>query len=130
MSHWNLAELRLSERDRSRALRRLSREHRRGRITQVELDERTDAVGTARTHGDLGPVFADLGGNGLDHPRSRGFRRGFAPFPFPLFPLLILGIVLAATNTIPWWPVLVVGGLILVLGPRRRRWAGYHGYAC
>jgi len=130
MNDWNIAQLRLSDGERRSALRRLRREARHGRITEEELDERLDAVGTARTHGDLGPVFADLGGNGLGFARARGFRRGFVPFPFPLVPLLAVGIVLAATDTISWVPVLVVAGLVLLLGPlRRRRWAG-RGYAC
>lgn len=126
MNQGSLAELRLSDADRRGALRRLRREAQRGRITEAELEERLDAVGTARTHGDLGPVFSDLGGNGLGSARGRGLRRGFVPFPFPLVPLLVLGIVLAATSTISWVPVAVLAGLVLVLGTlRRRRWTGY-----
>ena len=130
MSNWNLAELRLSDRDRRSALRRVRREQARGRITHAELEERLDAIGTARTHGDLGPVFADLGGNGLGFaPRGRGYRRGF--FPFPLVPLLVIAIIIAATGHIPWVPVIIAGALILVFAPwRRRRWADRYGYGC
>jgi hypothetical protein len=81
--------LRLSDGDRTRARKRLVREHRRGRIDATELEERLDAVATARSHGDLAPVFADLdpyaaargGGPG---PRGRRYRPARSvPVPVP-----------------------------------------------
>jgi hypothetical protein len=123
MDDWTRAALRLSDRDRKTAVRTLHREHRRGRIDAAELDERLDAVATARSHGDLGPVFADLAGTPVR--RGPAFRRG--PFPFPLLPLLIIGIVIAATGSVPWVPIVVAAVLILVFAPwRRRRWARYY----
>lgn len=129
MSPWNLADHRLSDRDRRAVLRRLRRAHGQGRLDDAELAERTDAVATARTFADAHAVLGDLGGYGLTYgPHLR--RRRF-PFAFPFFPLLVVAIVLAATGHVPWLPVLIVGGLVLVLAPwRRRHWGGRYGYAC
>ncbi|MET3963334.1 Flp pilus assembly protein TadB [Marmoricola sp. OAE513] len=117
--------IRLSDRDRRAALRGLAREHRRGRIDAAELAERTDAVKTARTHGDLEPVFADL----AVRPRAGHFRRGPVPFPFPfpVLPLLIIAIVLAATGHVPWIALVVVAAVLVLTAPlrwrHRARWA-------
>ncbi len=120
MNSWYDTNLRLGDAERKAALRDLRRQHARGRIDDVELDERSDAVRTARTHGDLGPVFADL--RPLRSPRARLYRR--ARVPFPLFPLLVIGaIVLAVTGHFPWIPLIVVAVLLLVFAPwRRRHW--------
>lgn len=61
---------------------------------------------------------------------GRGFaRRGI--FPFPLLPLLVLGIVVAATGHVPWIAVAVAAVLVLVLAPwRPRRGSGHRGGAC
>ncbi|MCW2786237.1 MAG: hypothetical protein JWP74_2754 [Marmoricola sp.] len=114
--------VRLGDAGRKAALRHLRRQHARGRIDLAELEERSDAVRSARTHGDLGPVFADLrpvrGGR-----RSRLYRRG--PVPFPLFPLLVIaGIVLATPGHVPWIALGVAAVVLLVLAPRRRRHRG------
>lgn len=125
--------LRLSDGDRTRARKRLVREHRRGRIDATELEERLDAVATARSHGDLAPVFADLdpyaaargGGPG---PRARRYRPAFrrGPFPFPLLPLLVIAIVVAATGHFPWIAVAIIAAVLVLTAPwrwsRRARW--------
>ena len=122
-------QIRLSDGDRKAALRRLRGHHRRGRINGMELEERTDAVGFARNHGDLRTVFADLepGGRPFGPPFSR---RGWFPF-FPVFPLLVVvAIVIAATGHVPWVPLAILAVLLLVVAPwRRRRW-GRAGFAC
>ncbi|RNL63721.1 DUF1707 domain-containing protein [Nocardioides marmoriginsengisoli] len=127
-------DLRVSDRDRKRALASLNRQHARGRIDADELDERRDAAATARTWGDLAPVFADLRPGYLgpgDPGYGRAWRRGPFPFPFPLLPLLVLAIILAATGHVPWIPLLVVGVLLLAFAPwRRRRWHGRAHWAC
>ena len=124
--YWSAAEVRLSDRERKAATRRLRHHHARGRIDAIELEERTDAVGFARNRGDVARVFADL-----EAPVRRGgpwaFRRGWFPF-FPIFPVLfIVTIVIAATGHVPWVPLVILGVLLLVVAPwrRRRRWAGY-----
>ena len=123
---WN-EDLRISDRDRRRALASLNRQHARGRIDAEELAERRDAATTARTWGDLAPVFADLGPR--DPGYSRTWRRG--PFPFPLLPLLVLAIIFAATGHALWIPVIVLAVVLLVLAPwRRRHWHGRGHWAC
>jgi hypothetical protein len=127
MNAWTYAALRLSDRDRKGAVRRLEREHRRGRIDKAELEERLDGVASARTRGDLGPVFADLVGLPVPRgPQSLGFRHhhGRRLVRLPVLALLVIGIVVAAV-------------LILVFAPwRRRRWVGrrhaitYQHWAC
>jgi hypothetical protein len=125
MNHWSQPSLRLSDRDRRAALRRLSRERARDRIDASELGERVDAVRSARTHGDLAPVFSDLAPVFGGGP---GFRRGF---PFPLLPLLVLGIVVAATGHVGWIAIAVAAVLILVFAPwRRRRGFAHRSWAC
>jgi hypothetical protein len=118
-------DLRVSDRERKRALASLNSQHRRGRIDAAELAERRDAVGSARTWGDLAPVFADLEPVGRGYPAYRGWRRGPRFGFFPLVPLLVLAIIIAATGHVPWVPVIVLAVLLLVFAPwRRRRWAG------
>ena len=126
-------QVRLSERDRKAALRRLRRHHRSGRIDGVELEERTDAIGFARNHGDLRTVFADLEPYAAAPFRGRrgpALRRGWFPL-FPVFPLLVIvAIVVAATGHVPWVPLVILAVLLLVVAPwRRRRW-GRAGWAC
>ncbi|MFL6060506.1 MAG: DUF1707 domain-containing protein [Marmoricola sp.] len=136
MTHQGLHDLRLSDRDRARARKRLVREHGRGRIDPAELDERLDAVATARTHGDLASVFADLVPfaavdakpfSPYATRRGRRYGRGFRPFPFPLLPLLVLAIVIAATGHVPWIAIGIVAAVLVLTAPwrwsRRARWA-------
>ena len=126
-------QIRLSQRERTAALRRLRGHHRRGRIDGVELEERPDAVGFARTRGDLRAVFADLEVAG---PPFRGpaFRRGWFPL-FPFVPVLfVVTIVVAATGHVPWVALGILAFLLLVVAPLRfgagrRRW-GRSGFAC
>ncbi len=54
--------LRLSDADRIHALQSLSTHYADGRLDNVEFDERTRTVTTARTVGDLRPLFTDLPG--------------------------------------------------------------------
>ncbi len=124
----NTGNLRLGDAERKAALRDLRRQHARGRIDDAELDERSDAARTARTHGDLGPVFADL--RPLRSPRRRVYRARW--LPFPLFPLLFIGlIVLAVTGHFPWLALLIAAVVLVVLVPRRRRYWGHWGrWAC
>ena len=52
--------LRISDADRESAVELLSEQYAVGRLTRDEFDERSDAVWSAKTQGDLAPVFADL----------------------------------------------------------------------
>lgn len=55
-----LPHLRVSDEDRERAAHSLREHFAAGRLTQDELDERLEAVYTARTHGELAKLTADL----------------------------------------------------------------------
>ncbi len=93
--------LRIGDADREAALAQLGEHYALGRLSKDELDERSDAVWSARTRGDLAPVFADLPtphpGDGPakpPHAAGRGRRR-----PFPLVPVLIaLGVITVLTH--------------------------------
>ena len=52
--------LRLGDVDRQQALEALGEHFAQGRLDRDELDERSDAVWSAKTQGDLAPIFADL----------------------------------------------------------------------
>src|ERR1700712_851242 len=52
--------LRLSDAERQSAVDQLGEQFAVGRLTREEFDERSDAVWSAKTQGDLSPLFADL----------------------------------------------------------------------
>jgi hypothetical protein len=116
--------LRISDADRASALDLLSEQFAVGRLDKDEFDERSDAVWSAKTQGDLAPVFADLpvrspalpartGGRG----RQRGPRWGphWAP---PLLPLIVVLVLLTVLTKFPFWLLLI--GLWFVFGWRHR----------
>ena len=53
-------QLRIGDADRETAVGALGEQYAHGRISKDELDERSDAVWSAKTRGDLSPLFADL----------------------------------------------------------------------
>lgn len=53
-------ELRIGDAEREASVAALGEHFAQGRLTREEYDERSDAVWSARTRGDLVPVFADL----------------------------------------------------------------------
>jgi hypothetical protein len=118
-------EQRISDADRDRAIDRLSEHYAAGRLDKDEFDERSDAVWTAKTEGDLAPVFADL----APPRRTPSSRRGFGPwgrrgwFPLPFFPVLFVLIALTVVTHIPF-VLLALAGWFLVFGGRRR-WRSY-----
>jgi hypothetical protein len=113
--------LRISDADREAAVALLSEQYALGRLTREEFDERSDAVWSAKTQGDLAPIFVDLPvrSPGLPAPveRRRVSRRGF---PVPIVPLLIVLIVIVAFTHLPF----VLLGLLLWCGFARWGWAG------
>lgn len=61
-------EIRIGTADREKALESLSGHFGEGRLTVPEFDERSGAIATAMTRGDLDSVFADLPADGADSP--------------------------------------------------------------
>ena len=121
-------ELRLSDADRDDAVARLSDHYAVGRLDKGEFDERSDAVWSARTQGDLHPVFADLGPVPGERPRYPG--RPFGPwgrrgrFPLPFLPVVLVLIGLTAVTHVPFVLLALLGGAF-VFSRRSRRRSGW-----
>jgi hypothetical protein len=126
--------LRISDADRAQALDLLSQQYAEGRLDKDEFDERSDAVWSAKTQGDLAPVFADLPWRSpalSARPARRGPRWGSARGPRrgPRWapPLLLVILALVAVTVIFELPFLLLAliGLWFVFGgchgSRRRR---------
>ena len=96
--------LRISDADREAAVDLLAEHYATGRLDKDEFDERSDAVWSAKTRGDLAPIFADLP---LRSPARRTSRlQPGAPrrrrWPVPLVPVLIALVVLfLALDAVP-----------------------------
>jgi len=119
-------DLRLADADRDDAISRLSDHYAAGRLDKDEFDERSDAVWSAKTRGDLAPIFADLASPQRDVARPGPWgapwaRRGW--FPLPFVPVLFLLIALTVVTHIPF-VLLAFVGCFLLMG-RRRRWRSY-----
>jgi hypothetical protein len=115
--------MRIGDTERERALASLGEHYAVGRLTKEELDERSDAVWTARTRHDLAVLFADLPtpAPAARPPARRPVRRRFRMPPVPVL-LLVLALVL----------LLKVPLLLLALGVwfllSRRHWSGGCGH--
>ncbi len=112
--------MRLSDADRQQALDTLGEHFAQGRLTRDELDERSDAVWSAKTHGDLSPIFADLPVQAPARPEGRRPRgpRGWPAARGLLVPVLVVLVVLTVITHLP----LVLLGLVLWFCIGRRVW--------
>ena len=119
--------LRLSDADREAAVQRLGEQYAVGRLTKDEFDERSDAVWSAKTGGDLAPIFDDLPRAGTTTPaRSSAGQRGRArrvPFLPMLFVLVGIAVILKA-------PFLLFGLLFWFCFARPHRHARQWGGHC
>ncbi len=124
--------LRLSDADRQEACELLGEQYAQGRLTREEFDERSDAVWSAKTHGDLSPVFADLPvGTPQQPPRPLG-RAPRGPFRFGplvgarrvLVPVLFVLVALTILTHLPL-VLIAVGVWFFLCGPLRRRYRNY-----
>ncbi len=96
--------LRISDADREAAVDLLGEQYAVGRLTKDEFDERSDAVWSARTQGDLAPVFADLPVRvvrpaGRAPARYRGGAHRPRWWPVPLAPVLFALVALTCSPT-------------------------------
>src|SRR3954463_14349268 len=101
------------------AMARLRDHYAAGRIDKEEFDERSDAVWSARTEGDLAVIFADLAPPRRSAAGTRRSRGGWvAPGgwrgPLPLLPVLFVLIVLTALTHVPFVLLAFVGCFFVV----------------
>ena len=106
-------QLRLSDAERDQAARLLGEHYVAGRLTLEEHGERTSAVYTARTRGELPPLFTDLPGDTpwtslaspvrtrVGVPRGHGAPRR-APVPTVLGVLGALLLLVLVLSSLPW----------------------------
>ena len=104
--------LRISDADREAAVELLGEQYALGRLTRDEFDERSDAVWSAQTEGDLAPIIADLPVRRSGPPRGVSL----APhrprwWPMPLAPVIALLVVLTVVTHMPFVLLLLVGFL-------------------
>lgn len=122
-----MAELRISDADRERAMADLGRHYADGRLSHEEYDERLDAIWTARTRADLAMLFEDLPGLASSAPATPAGSylrsRGRLPLPLPV-PLLVLGVLVGVVlvELELWWVVAI--GVWVVLARLHRRAPG------
>ena len=127
--------LRLSDADRQAAVDLLSEQYAQGRLTRDELDERSDAVWSAKIHGDLSPLFADLPAG---TSRTAAWPSGRVPARESRFgplsgvrrvlvPLLVVLVVLTVLTHLPLI-LIAVAVWFLLFRVRGRRW--HHHSAC
>ncbi len=111
-------ELRIGDAERESALVVLGEQYSLGRLTKDEFDERSDAVWSARTRGDLAPVFADLPVRSPALPaKVQRHRPGRG---FPLLPVLFVLVAITVITKLPF----VLLALLLWFGFSRWHWGG------
>ena len=99
--------MRTSQAERDRVVDRLRTHAAEGRLEVEELEQRIEDALSARTHGDLQAVEADLPAPESRRPRRRRhpLRRHFVAVS------LLLVVIWAATGAGYFWPVWAIGGL-------------------
>ena len=136
-------ELRLSDAERDAASQALGEHFAQGRLDADEHAERHERIWTAKTRGDIPPVFADLPGGSPLHPappRVPGPPPGAPPWVAPTrypkprrmgLPLPIkiaFGLILAVLVVTHWPLILIALGVVWLFshkGSRRRSGYGY-----
>ena len=123
-------QLRISDADRETAVNLLSEQYAVGRLTRDEFDERSDAVWSARTQGDLAPIFADLpvqssakgGRTPARLPAGAPHRPRWWP-PVPLAPVVVALVVLTVLTHVPFVLLFVVLFFCFGRWQHHARWA-------
>lgn len=119
--------LRLSDAERDQAIARLGEHYAAGRLDKDEYDERSDAVWSAKTRGDLRPVFADLEAPPWSAPRPAAVRRSGPPAGWRRLPPPVLAVlvVLVALTVVTHLPIILLGLIawcVLRFRHPRRHW--------
>jgi len=108
------AGLRASDADRERVAERLRHASAEGRLLTEELEQRLEAVFSARTYGQLETVLRDLPGPGLIQHRRDGLawvRPALVlAVGVPIALVVVAAVVLAVTGAVAvWWVWLLAG---------------------
>ncbi len=117
---------RISDADREEAVNLLGEQYAVGRLTKEEYDERSDAAWSARTQGDLAPLFADLPMRASTPPArtSRSPRQGRRSIP--VLPLVLVLIALTVLAKAPILLIALCCYFLLRWGPGISRGARRH----
>jgi uncharacterized membrane protein len=102
--------LRISDTDRDAAVELLSEQYALGRLSRDEFDERSDAVWSAKTQGDLAPLFADLPVRATGRPVRPASLAPHRPrwWPVPMAPVVVGLVVLTVLTHLPFVLLIVL----------------------
>ena len=105
------AQVRIGDAERESAVTALGEHYAAGRLTKEEFDERSGTAWSARTSGDLTPLFTDL--PPLQPPAAQRTRppRTAWRLGMGLWWVWMLLIVLAIAGQVPWFAVAIFAGL-------------------
>jgi hypothetical protein len=128
----NGRELRIGDKERDAAVTALGEHYVAGRLTKEEYDERSAVAWQAKTNADLAPLFVDLPLLKPPQPVTNAMAQRGAGAPVsprrprprvPVFPLVLLLVVLLTVANVPW-PVLLVIAILWFKLVSWRLWAG------
>ena len=105
------AQVRIGDAERESAVTALGEHYAAGRLTKDEFDDRAGVAWSARTSGDLAPLFTDL--PRLQSPAPRRPQRPQTSWRLGvgLWWVFVLLLVLATADEVPWLAVAVFAGL-------------------
>jgi hypothetical protein len=106
--------VRIGDAEREQAMAALGEHYVAGRLSKEELDERADAVWSARTSGDLTPLFSDLPQlqpPAPPRPPRRQVQRRAWWLGVKLSWVFMILLVLAITGHVPWLAFAIFGVL-------------------
>lgn len=104
------AQVRIGDAERESAVTALGEHYAAGRITKEEFDERAGTAWSARTSGDLAPIFSDLPRLHPPAPRRPQTPRASRRLGMGLWWVFLLLLVLATAGQVPWVAVAVFAG--------------------
>jgi hypothetical protein len=105
------AQVRIGDAERESAVTALGEHYAAGRITKEEFDERSSTAWSARTSGDLVPLFGDLPRLQAPAPRRPQPPRARWRLGMGLWWVFLFLLVLATAGQVPWVMVAIFAGL-------------------
>lgn len=105
------AQVRIGDAEREQAVTALGEHYAAGRLTKEEFDERASVAWSARTSGDLSPLFTDLPRLQAPPVRRPQPPRGAWRLAMGLWWVFVLLMVLAVAGQVPWFAIAIFAGL-------------------